>query len=233
VEEQEVDKNNKIARIVGILFIIGTVAGILSMIGAPIIDGPDYLVKIAENKNILVLGALLILVMGISLSSMTVVLFPVLKEYNETLALGALVFRGALELVCYVASAASWLLLIALSQNFVSAGIPVESNFQLIGTILKDNRFIIGEITAILFSIGALFIYYIFYKTKLIPTWLSLWGIVGAIIYLADGIFSLFIFNTEFEFFKYILGVQEMIMAGWLIVKGFNKTALFYPVRHC
>lgn len=219
------DNNKKIARTVGILFIIGTVAGMLSMIGTSIIDDPDYLSKIAESKNTVVLGALLILTMGIALSSMTVVLFPVLKKYNETLALGALIFRGALELVCYVASALSWLLLIALSQNFVSSGTPVLSNFQLMGNMLRADQFLMGEITAILFSIGALFIYYIFYKTKLIPRWLSLWGIVGAIIYLADGILCIFMFSTEYEFFKYILGVQEMIMAGWLIVKGFNSSA--------
>jgi hypothetical protein len=217
--------NKEIARTVGILFIIGTVAGILSMIGTSIIDEPDYLAKIAENKTMVVLGSLLILTMGIALSSMVVVLFPVLKKYNETLALGALIFRGALELVCYVATAVSCLLLIALSKNFVGAGTPVESNFQLFGSMLKDERFIMGEVTAILFSIGALFIYYIFYKTKLIPTWLSLWGLVGAMIYLADGILCIFMFSTELEGFKYILGVQEMIMAGWLIVKGFNTSA--------
>jgi len=220
-----VNKNIKIARTVGVLFIIGTVAGILSLSGATILDGPNYLTKIAENQNMVVLGALLILTMGISLSSMTVVLFPVIKKYNETLALGALVFRGVLELVCYVASAVSWLLFIALSRNFVNAGTPAISNYQLMGIMLKDDRFLMGEITAIVFSIGALFIYYIFYKTKLIPRWLSLWGLAGAIIYLADGIVCLFMFNTELEFFKYILGVQEMVMAGWLIVKGFNASA--------
>ena len=219
------NNNKKIARIVGALFIIGTVAGILSLTGTSMIDNPGYLVKIAGSKNSVVLGALLILTMGISLSSMTVVLFPVLKKYNETLALGALIFRGVLELVCYVASAVSCLLLLALSQNYVSAGTPVESNFQLLGAMLKDERFLMGEITAILFSVGALFIYYIFYKTKLIPRWLSLWGLVGAMIYLANGILCIFVFNTEYEYFKYILGVQEMVMAGWLIVKGFNASA--------
>lgn len=217
--------NKKIARTVGILFIIGTVAGILSMVGTSVIADPDYLVKIAESKNMVVLGALLILTMGISLSSMTVVLFPVIKKYNETLALGALIFRGALELVCYVASAVSCLLLIALSQNFVNAGTAEVSNSQLMGALMMDGRLIMGEITAILFSIGALFVYYIFYKTKLIPTWLSLWGLVGAIIYLANGILCIFMFSTEYEYFKYILGVQEMVMAGWLIVKGFNVSA--------
>lgn len=74
----------------------------------------------------------------------------------------------------------------------------------------------------IVFSIGALFIYYIFYKTKLIPTWLSLWGLIGAILYLAYPI--LFMFNFDIGILQIPLAVQEMIMAGWLIVKGFNSS---------
>src|SRR5665648_429767 len=130
------DKNKKIARMVGILFIIGTATGILSaMIVPPILNASDYLVKLSENKNTIVVGVLLVLTMGISLSMMSVVLFPVIKKYNEALALGAVIFRGALELVSYLGIALSWLLLITLSQEFVSAGMPTASNFPLMGTM--------------------------------------------------------------------------------------------------
>ena len=140
------DNNKKIARMVGVLFIIGTVSGILSaVLVPPVLNAADYLVKISENKNIIVLGVLLILTMGISLSIMSVVLYPVIKKYNETLALGAVVFRGALELVSYLGIAISWLLLITLSQEYVSAGRPTTSNFSLMGTMLLDVDSRIGS----------------------------------------------------------------------------------------
>ena len=172
------------------------------------------------------MGVLLVLTMGISLSMMSVVLFPIFRKYNEALALGAVIFRGALELVSYLGIAISWLLLLTLSQEYVSAGTPAVSNFQLMGTMLLDVALQIGStgLGSIVFSIGALIIYYVFYKTKLIPTWLSLWGLIGAILYLASPI--LFMFGFDFEFLQYLLGVQEMVMAGWLIVKGFNPTAI-------
>jgi hypothetical protein len=221
----DMDKMNsfqKTAKIVGILFIIGTVAGILSAFVIPsILNAPDYLIKISENKNMVILGVLLVLMMGISLSMMSVVLFPILKKYNETLALGAVIFRGALELVSYLGIAISWLLLLTLSQEYVSAGTTAISNFQ---SMLMDLDFQSGSLGAIVFSIGALIIYYVFYKTKLIPTWLSLWGLFGAILYIASPI--LMMFGFDFEFLMYPLGVQEMIMAVWLIVKGFNPTAI-------
>ena len=217
--------NRKIARTVGILFIIGTIAGMLSYAFIlPVLNAPDYLVKLAESKWRVFGGVLLVLTMGISLSSMTVVLYPVLKKYNETLAMGALVFRGVLELASYFGTMISWSLLLTLSKEYVSAGTPAVSSFPLIGTMLFDLSDQIGNMAGtIVFSIGALFVYYIFYKTKLIPTWLSLWGILGAILYLSTGI--LFIVGFNFMFLQAVLGVQEMVMAVWLIVKGFNSSA--------
>jgi hypothetical protein len=121
--------------------------------------------------------------------------------------------------------AISWLILLTLSKAFVSAGSPVVSDFPIIGTVLRDLAFQIGSsgLGAVVFSIGAMIIYYVFYKTKLIPTWLSLWGLVGAILYIATPI--LMMFGFDFEFLLIPLGIQEMIMAGWLIVKGFNSSA--------
>ena len=44
--------NRKTAAVVGVLFIIGTVSGILgAIIGKPILDAPDYLIKISANEG--------------------------------------------------------------------------------------------------------------------------------------------------------------------------------------
>jgi len=217
--------NKKTARIVGVLFIIGTLAGIMSIpTGASIINDPDYLVKLSENQNSVILGVLLTLLMGISLSMVPVILFPIFKKHNEALALGAVVFRGALEMMAYMGIACSWLLLLTLSQKYVSTGMEAASNFQLSGDILLDFGNRVANMLDIAFSIGALFIYFLFYKTKLIPMWLSLWGLIGAILYLAYPILSMFSFHIEI--LQVPLGVQEMVMAVWLIIKGFNTNRL-------
>ena len=218
------DTNKKIAKMVGVLFIIGTVAGMISLFLNPFLNNPDYLIELSENKSRVILGALFVLIMGISLSMMSVVLYPIIKKYNETLALGAVIFRGALELVSYMGLVISWLLLLTLSQEYISAGTPEESNFQLMGTMLLDVTSRLGIMLDIVFSIGALIIYYIFYKTKLIPMWLSIGGLIGAIMYLASPILNMFGF--DFEFLQFFLAVQEMVMAVWLIVRGFNPSAI-------
>lgn len=213
----------KLARIVGFLFIIGTVSGLLSLNMVSILNAPDYLVKFSENKDSVVLGVLSVLTMGISLSMMSVVLYPVIKIYNEALALGAVIFRGALELASYFCIAISWQLLLSLSQSYVLTGSQAVTEFQLIGDTLKNFAFLSGSMGAIVFSIGAIIIYYVFLKTKLLPVWLSLWGLIGAILYFFTPI--LMMFDIDSEFLQYILGVQEMVMAVWLIVKGFNQSA--------
>ena len=85
--------NRKTAIIVGVLYIIGTVAGILSLASTgPILEGSDYLTQVFTNPNQLVKGALLVLTMGLALAMIPMMMFPVLKRYNEALAVGYVVF---------------------------------------------------------------------------------------------------------------------------------------------
>lgn len=213
--------NRRTAITVGLLFIIGTVSGVLSGVftGAMFSD-PDYLIKISENETQLILGALLVFVMGFALAMVPVVLFPVFKKYNEALALGAVVFRGALEAVTYIAIVTGWLVLLTLSREYVKADVSDIVYFNFLGTLVLGAVDWINPILAIVFSLGALMIYYLFYYSKLIPRWLSGWGLIGAILYLAVPLFELF--GSDIEFLMVPLAIQEMVLALWLIFKGFK-----------
>ena len=219
------DTYKKIARIVGVLFIIGTGAGILSgVFTGSFLDHPNFLVEISANKNQFMIGALLVLTMGFALAMVPVMLYPIFKKYNEALALGAVVFRGALEAIGYMVFVISWFLLLLLSQAYVQAGSPDNSYFQTLGTVYLELGDWIGHLISIVFSLGALMIYYLFYKTKLIPSWLSVWGLVGGLLYLAVPLLAMF--GIELEILYIPLAVQEMVFAVWLIVKGFNSSAI-------
>jgi len=215
----------KTAIIVGVLFIIGTVAGILSVVlTGPILGDPDYLIKVAANENQIIMGALLVLIMGFPLAMVPVMLFPILKKHNEVLALGSVVFRGVLEAVMYIAIVINSLFLLMLSQEYVKASAPEASYFQTLGALLLGADGYLNDILGIVFPIGALMLYYLFYQSKLIPRWLSAWGFLGAIPYLAS--FLLGMFGFELGILVLPLAVQEMVMAVWLIVKGFNPAAV-------
>ena len=215
----------KTAVLVGLYFIIGTVSGVLSMffLGS-LLDDPEYLTGIAANGNKVVVGALCILTMGFALTMVPVLLYPIFKKFNESLALGAVVFRGALEAVVYMAQAILWLLLLSASQNFGVAGSADVPVFQSIGALLIAADAWIAHVLSIVFSLGALMIYWMFYETKMIPRWLSIWGLLGGILYFVAPIFGMFGFDLGFLMLP--LAVQEMVLALWLIIKGFNSTAI-------
>ena len=217
--------NKRTARIVGVLFIIGTVAGFLSLVfGGTIIDDPDYLIKVSENENQFIVGALLVLTMGLALAMVPVMMFPIFKKHNEALALGYVVFRGALETVAYFGTVISWLLLITLSQEYVKAGAPDASYFQTLGTLLLEAGDWSDGISTLAFSLGALMFYYLLYQSKLIPRWLSGWGLIGATLVVAVGLLGMF--GSDLAILWAPLAVQEMVLALWLIVKGFNPSAI-------
>lgn len=218
-------KQRKTAMTVGILFIIGTVSGILSaVLTGSIFSDPNYLVKIAENVAQIRLGVAFVLLMGFSLAMVPVMMFPIFKEKNEALALGAVVFRGPVEAVLYILTSISWLMLISLGKEFVAAGAPVGSHFQNFGAVLVQSGTQINQILEIVFSLGALMFYTLFYQTRLIPRWLSLWGVIGAVLYHIAGWTDLF--GMDMGVLIFPLALQEMVMALWLIVKGFDLKAV-------
>ena len=176
------------------------------------------------------MGAFFVLLMGLSLAMVPVMMFPILKEQNETLALGAVIFRGPLEATIYILMAISWLLLTVVSQEFVNAGAPDTTFIQTLGAILLKTNEVINPALEIVFSLGALMFYYLFYQSKLIPRWLSGWGLIGAVVYLAAGLIALF--GPELGILLVPLGVQEMVMAVWLIVKGFNTPEIADEVSY-
>ncbi len=212
------------ARWTGLLFIVGTVAGALSVVfvGPPLGD-PDYLSQIAANENEIIIGALLFLTMGLALALIPVLMFPILKKHNETLALGYVVFRSALENIAHIALVIVWLMLLTLSRHDVATGAVDSAAYLPLGETLLGAGDWIVSLLAFPFCLGALIFYYQLYQTRLVPRWLSIWGLAGAALYLAAPLSSMF--GTELGFAMAPLALQEMVLALWLIVKGFDASA--------
>jgi hypothetical protein len=218
----QMPSDRRAAIIVGALFIVGDIAGILSaVVTAPILGDSAYLAQITAHANQITIGALLVLIMGFALAMVPVVIYPVLKRHNEVLALGAVVFRGALETITYIGLVMCWLLLITVSQEYVKAGAPAASYFQTMGTVLLRSADWINQLLAIVFSLGSVIFYSVFYQSKLIPRWLSIWCLIGAILYLVAPLSMLF--GARLDFFMAPLAVGEIVFAVWLIVKGLNR----------
>lgn len=218
------------ARIVGVLYIVGTVAGILSAVSVTLIlEDPDVLTAAAEQSHRVIVGALFVMIMGVSLAFIPVVMFPILKAQNEALALGYVVFRSGLEAITYLAIATSWLLLVPIGQEYVAAA-PDASSVEALGTVLLAAESSLSATLAIVFSIGALLFNYLLYRSEIVPRWLALWGLLAAIPYFASG--PLLMFDVVGQTSAALIAsnlpmaIQEMVLAFWLVVRGFDETAI-------
>jgi hypothetical protein len=222
--------NKKIARIVGVIFILATVVNIAgtSFIGS-VLDSPNWLGMISAGAAQIKIGSLLVFLSALASASIAICLYPILKKYNPYLALTAVIFR-TIEAVFYIVAATGSLSLIILGQEYLKAGSPNNSYFQTLGNYILTACDVSGFIFAVIaFSLGGLAYYVVFYQTKLVPRWLSVWGILSFFLLLI-AVFSALYHGPAFAIagttmiFATSIALQEMVLAVWLIVKGFNQT---------
>ena len=82
------DSNRKTAIIVGVLFITVLVSSMLSGVFSGSIDDPDYLTAVSANENQVLIGVLFQLTLTASVVGIPIMMFPILKKHDESLALG-------------------------------------------------------------------------------------------------------------------------------------------------
>ena len=102
-----------------------------------------------------------------------------LEKFNEGMAIGAAGFR-VIEGMTSVVGALLYILLLALSQEFVKAGAPAASYFQTADAVINAGIGWFRDVAMLsTFGIGALMYYIVFYQYRLVPRWLTVWGLVG------------------------------------------------------
>ncbi len=210
----------KTAVIVGILFIIGTVSGILaSVFTGPIMAGSTYPLNISASDTHWIIGTLLILMMGFPLAMVPVFLYPILKKQNEVLALGSIVFRGMLEAVCYMGMVIFNFLLLTVCQIYEKTA-AAEISIKILGSSLISAGDWMSLLLGLVFSIGGMMIYILFFQTRLVPRWLSSWGFIGAILYFIahiEGIFGsqqALSLDSGLGLLMIPLAIQEMVLCS-------------------
>lgn len=214
---------------VGVLLILCTVSSILR--AAPLgstLDAPDYLDQLATSDSRAVLTALIEFVWAATAAGIAIALYPVIRKHNRALALGSVAGRLA-EGIFVLIGSLSLLALLTVSQQSQVAG-AASPTFRAAGdTLLAVRAWTDGFVTLLAFSTGVLLDYYVLYSARLIPRWLSGWGLAGAALAVVTTVYSGFIQDFGFSTVNTVLylpiGIQEMVLAVWLLVKGFNLSS--------
>ena len=147
----------------GVLYFLGTVFGVLggviggevltSLISSKPLAGVDMLSLVAANSSRLTGGAFFTLMMGISLVAMTVFLYPIFRKDSKELAMGMVLFRGALEGTWYFLIDPRFLTLVALGNEYIATGAD-SAALQSMGNVLYQFQDRLARSVPSFFSLG-------------------------------------------------------------------------------
>jgi hypothetical protein len=213
------------ARRIGWLFVVATVAGVLSVtVMSPTLGDDDLLAAVYADQGSLLVGQMLVFVMLVAMVGTAVLLAPVLGEHDERLALGYVVAR-ILEVAVISVGMIAGLLLIPLSWDVAATG-GADASARTVAESLETAGDWTGYLGAqMIFSISALLLNWSFLRSGLVPRWLAVWGLLGVPLMFASGflvmIESLNSHASALNLLVAPLAVQEMAMALWMIVNGF------------
>ena len=166
------------------------------------------------DRHAMAFGALLMLGNSVCVAVIGVLMYPILHEYDENVALGYVVvrcFEGILLIVGIVS---------LLSQQALTevASDPTAVLFA----VLQKANFFAYQMAMCILGFGSVPVCYTLLRSGLLPAWLSLWGLVG---------YAVFAVGTIAEIFGFSIGVMlsvpgglfEVILPIWLFTKGFAR----------
>jgi len=221
----------KIARVTGILFVITYIASIppVLFLYGPLLDDPRYILGGGAADNGASLGALLELILIIANIGTAVVLYPVVKRVNEILALGFVTAR-VIESVFIGVGLLIILSMVTLRQE-AAAGADASSLLAVGQSLvaLQSWTFLLGP--GFVVGVGnGLILGYLMYRSALVPRGLAMLGLIAGPVLLARFVGILFGVFEPTSVLGSLTVVPEFIwelsLGIWLIVKGFNPSAV-------
>jgi hypothetical protein len=220
----------QIARVTGVLFLITYITSIppVLFLYGPLLDDPRYIVGGGAADNGVSLGALFELLLIIANIGTAVVLYPVVKRVSEILALGYVTAR-VVECAFIAVGILSVLSLVTLRQEAAGAdaGSLVAVGKSLVA--IHDWTFLLGP--GFVVGIGnGLILGYLMYKSALVPRGMAVLGLIAGPVLVARFVAILFgVFEPGSVLGSLMVAPEflwELSLGIWLIVKGFNASAV-------
>jgi hypothetical protein len=212
--------------VAGVLFLLALVVSILGGgLSEAVLTAPEYLANVYPNRSQVIIGVLLELVNAAAVVGIAAALFPVLRRHQESMAVGYVGLR-VVEAMVQVVAVISPLAMIALGKAYLGEAAPDVANYTLVGTVLMAARTqSTGLLLPVFFGLGAAVLYIVLYQSRLVPRFISVWGLVGVVGVLALNLLGAFDVSVSAILVAPII-LNEAFLAIWLIVKGFSPPAV-------
>ena len=224
------DQDRRSAVAVGVLFLIALIPFMVgSALYGPSTGPSDFLESAYPDRGTVTVGVLLEFVAVLAIPLIGAFMYPVLKRYGHALALAYFGLR-ALEALLLIINQAKVLSLIGLSDDHLNVAGTDASQLQAMGDSLLREKDQVFALYVLVFGLGALIFYALLYHSRLVPRWLSGWGFAAAAWMMIGTVISMFDFfsgsDTLLELIFVIpIPLNEIVLAFWLIIKGFDRPA--------
>src|SRR5712692_971308 len=167
------------SRLIGALFLLGFLFyGVGAALVTSVTGAPDFLSKISAHQTTLVLGAFLMLLNTVVDVGKGVLFFPILENHGKRSALAYLALI-IVQVVMLDVGVLALLLIVPLGQQVLDAGQASAPWAQGLGSLLIQwniTAYSIGEATL---GVGGLFLCSLLFRTRLIPRFLAVGGLIG------------------------------------------------------
>jgi hypothetical protein len=206
------------ARTVGVLFVVASLSAIVGGSLVLPVEDASTPAELAGDRGQVVTGVVLELVLVLSVVGIAVMIFPVLRRRAEGLAMGYVAVR-TLEAVALLAATASAVVAVALADDGAASG-----SAEVGGLVVATRQWTYRIGSLVLLGVGALILYGLLQRARLVPTWLAVWGLAGAGLVLLRGVLELYgvdLSGVVAGLMAAPIGINEMVLAVWLIVRGF------------
>lgn len=216
----------------GALLIIATVSTVVlgTIALRPVVGDPADLARISANQAQVFLGALLQIIGAAACPAIVIALYPALRAVSPAMALGSVAFR-TIEATFYVIGIVGLLMLVTLGGEAAKAGAADAAFYDRLAALVVAGRTWLGFVAAVVFAgLGTLLYDWVLYRSVLVPRWLSGWGIGAAVAMLAAAALVMLGIVAPVSPVHIVLNlpiaVQEMVLAVWLIARGFAPGAV-------
>ena len=222
---QGINQYRKTASVVGAVYLAGFGVGIVGNIMIKsILDAPNHLSIISAASTTVAIGAILWLLAVIGDAGHGVLMFPVLKQHSERMAIGYLAFR-IVDAIFIAVMVLFMLIQIPLGSEYLKAAAPDASFLQALSAVSAQASQYAYEIGMSALGVSGLILCYALYKAKLVPGWLAIWGLIGYATILV-GMLSAVMGSGLGDLSSIPGGLWEVFIGVWLIVKGFSSSAV-------
>ena len=223
--KEVINRYRKTASVVGAVYLAGFVVGIAGNIMIKsILDAPNHLSIISASSMTVTIGAILWLLAVIGDAGHGVLMFPILKQHSERMAIGYLAFR-IVDATFIAVMVLFMLIQIPLGSEYLKAAASDASFLQALSAVSVQVSQYAYQIGMSALGVSGLILCYTLFRAKLVPGWLAVWGLVGYATILV-GMLSAVMGSGLGDLSSLPGGLWEVFIGVWLIVKGFSSSAV-------